>query len=115
MVYSIIRVQAEGRKVIYDLGTNCRGERIIVELSRMVPSNPLRKIRVWGPSGNLWAELPNCLSVSVDAVNAAGIYEAKYNPTRGISGEKWAMEDTPENRQRILGEIYRRAFEEVRE
>lgn len=100
-MYSIIRVQAEGRKVIYDLGTNDRGEHITVELSREIPQNTLRKLRIWDAPSHSWIEQPNRLPASV--------YGAKMRHDMA-----WVMEDTPENRQKILAEIYRRAFEEVR-
>jgi hypothetical protein len=117
MVYSIIRVQAEGRKVIYDFGTNDRGEHITVELSREIPQNPLRKLRIWDAPAHSCIEQPNRLSVSVYAEDAGGIIVSRYNPTHGAKMRHdmaWMMEDTPENRQKMLAEIYRRAFEEVR-
>lgn len=108
-----------GSRWLYDFGTNINGEHVTAELGRSGHGGHSKSVfRLWYKNGYTAKELDNYITVYVYAENAEGNIFQKYNPTHGPNMSHnfdWVMEDTDENRGKILAEIYRRAFEEVRE
>ena len=97
-----------------------KGERLVVDLvkcenhgggDRSLPN-------LWKKHGYIDRVLNTWIGVDVYVTDKAGNSRRDYDPTvldnngHRINFE-WVLEDTPENRARIIAEICRRAFEEV--
>lgn len=108
-----------GYRVRYTFEDNSnQGERLIVDLTRCDNPGGSHSIpNMWKDRGYIDRALENFIGVDVFATDDEGNCRRRYDPTvldggRGINFY-WILEDTPENRDRIIAEICRRAFEEV--
>lgn len=96
-----------------------RGENIIVDLSRCENSGSVYSLpNLWKKYGYINKVLDTWIGVNVFVTDKAGNCRRDYDPTIILDkgpqiNFAWTLEDTPENRDRILAEICRRAFEEV--
>lgn len=72
---------------------------------------------LWKAAGLIDRVLDTWVGVNVYVTSEDGTCRGDYNPQESGIGHKinfdWMLEDTPENRDRIIAEICRRAFEEV--
>lgn len=104
------------------------GERVTIELSRI--SGDGANMARWVKSGALPAPLPQWWSVSAVAEDQTGMQRERYNPqikTEPIMDSKkqvgahqvinfeWMLEATEDNRQKIIDEVERLAFQEVKQ
>lgn len=97
---------------------NEKGEEILVELiSCTRDPGSLSLPILWKRQGLIDRALDSWVDVNVYVTSADGTCRGAYNPQESGIGHKinfdWMLEDTPENRDRIIAEICRRAFEEV--
>ena len=99
---------------------NAKGEEIVVVLisCTRAPGSRSRPI-IWKNHGYIDRVLDSWIGVYVYVTSEDGTCRRDYNPQESGKGNKinfdWMLEDTPENRDRIIAEICRRAFEEVKE
>lgn len=108
-----------GYRVRYTFEDKTRkGESLIVDLTRCDNHGGSHSIlNIWKARGYIDRVLKNFIGVDVFATDDEGNCRRRYDPVvlegrRGINFY-WILEDTPENRDRIIAEICRRAFEEV--
>ena len=97
---------------------NAKGEQIIIELVSCTRYPGSRSLPiVWKKKGLIDRVLDTWVGVNVYVTTEDGTCRGTYNPQESGIRHKinfdWMLEDTPENRDRILAEICRRAFEEV--
>lgn len=108
-----------GYRVRYTFKDKTRnGESLIVELIRCENPGGARSIpNMWEANGYIKGHLDNFIGADVSATDMAGNCRKRYDPMVTKDGRRinfdWILEDTPENRARIIAEICRRAFEEV--
>ena len=98
---------------------NRKGETIIFDLSHCENHDgPNSLPKMWKRAGLIDRVLQSWIVVDIFVYDSAGKCRRKYEPTVDESGRHinfaWMIEDTPENRERMIAEIHRRAFEEVR-
>lgn len=109
-----------GRRMRYKFeDKNAKGEEILVELVSCTRDPGSRSLPIlWKKHGLIDRVLDSWLGVSVYVTSEDGTCRGDYNPQESGIGHKinfdWMLEDTPENRTRIIAEICRRAFEEVK-
>ena len=97
---------------------NEKGEEILIELVSCTRDPGSRSLPIlWKEHGHIDRVLDSWVGVHVYVTSKDGICRGDYNPQESGFGHRinfdWMLEDTPENRDRIIAEIYRRAFEEV--
>lgn len=97
---------------------NGKGETIVFDLSHCENHGGPHYIpKMWKRAGLIDRVLQTWIAVDVYVHDSAGNERKDYDPTVA-SGRRinfvWMIEDTDENREKIIAEIYRRAFEEVR-
>lgn len=97
---------------------NAKGEEIIVELISCTRDPGFSSLPIiWNKKGLIGRVLDSWIGVNVYVTSEDGTCRGDYNPQESGIGHKinfdWMLEDTPENRDRIIAEICRRAFEEV--
>lgn len=97
---------------------NAKGEKITIELVSCTRYPGSRSLPIlWEKKGIIDRILDTWVGVNVYVTSEDGTCRGAYNPQESGIGHKinfdWMLEDTPENRDRILAEICRRAFEEV--
>ena len=103
---------------------NAKGEKITVELiSRTRDPGTLSLPMLWKAAGLIDRVLDTWVDVNVYVTSEDGTCRGDCNPQESGIGHKidfdcmvnfdCMLEDTPENRDRIIAEICRRAFEEV--
>lgn len=97
---------------------NAKGEEITVELVSCTRDPGDRSLpKLWKAAGLIDRVLDTWVGVNVYVTSEDGTCRGDYNPQESGIGHKinfyWMLEDTPENRDRIIAEICRRAFEEV--
>lgn len=95
-----------------------KGERLVVDLVRCENPGGSRSIpNFWKAAGLIDRVLDTWIGVDVYVTSEDGTCRGDYNPQEsGIELKinfDWMLEDTPENRDRIIAEICRRAFQEV--
>lgn len=96
-----------------------KGEALTVDLSRCENSGrPNSLPNLWFSHGYIDKILTTWVGVNVFVTDDAGNCRRDYDPTLIFDPAPqinfdWIIEDTPENRSRIIAEICRRAFEEV--
>lgn len=109
-----------GRRMRYKFeDKNEKGEQILIELVSCTRDPGSRSIPIlWKKHGLIDRVLDTWVGVSVYVTSEDGTCRGAYNPQESGIGHKinfdWMLEDTPENRARIIAEICRRAFEEVK-
>ena len=96
-----------------------KGERLVVDLVKCENPGGTRSLpKLWKAAGLIDRVLDTWVGVNVYVTSEDGTCRGDYNPQESGIGHKinfdWMLEDTPENRARIIAEICRRAFEEVR-
>ena len=99
---------------------NARGEEILAELISCTRDPGPRSLPVlWKKHGYIDRVLDAWVGVNVYVTSEDGNCRGDYNPQDSGFNNKlnfaWVLEDTPENRGRIIAEICRMAFEEVRD
>lgn len=99
---------------------NAKGEEILVELISCTRDPGSRSLPIlWKKQGLIDRVLDTWVGVNVYVTLEDGKCRGAYNPQESGIGHKinfdWMLEDTPENRGRIIAEICRRTFEEVRD
>lgn len=96
------------------LNENKNGETIVVDMAHGYASPKSRTSLParWKSAGYTKKLLTSWINVDVYVTDAKGNCYNKYNPTIAdrVINFDWMIEDTPENRQRMLEEIERRAF-----
>jgi len=97
---------------------NAKGEEILVELISCTRDPGSRSLPIlWKKHGLINRVLDSWVAVNVYVTSEDGTCRGAYNPQESGIGNKisfdWMLEDTLENRARIIAEICRRAFEEV--
>ena len=108
-----------GGRMLYTFdGKNKKGEKIAVELVSCTRDPGARSLpKLWKAAGLIDRVLDTWVGVNVYVTSEDGTCRGAYNPQESGIGHKinfdWMLEDTPENRSRIIAEICRRAFEEV--
>ena len=108
-----------GNRVRYTFADKTRnGESLIVELIRCENLGGPHSIpNLWKDHGYIDRILENFIGTDVFATDEEGNCRRRYDPQLSKDGRRinfdWILEDTPENRDRIIAEICRRAFEEV--
>lgn len=96
-----------------------KGERLVVDLVKCENPGDARSLpNLWKKHGYIDGVLNTWIGVDVYVTDKAGNSRRDYDPTvLDNNGHRinfdWMLEDTPENRDRIIAEICRRAFEEV--
>ena len=90
------------------------GETLTVSFTVMVddPNSKNTLPALWQKHGYTKNRLSSYLCVDVYATQPDGSCYGKYNPQIGVNGKlnfAWVLEDTEENRNKILNEIYRLA------
>ena len=95
-----------------------KGERLVVDLVKCENPGGARSLpNLWPKHGYIDRILNTWVGVDVYVTSEDGTCRGDYNPQESGIGHKinfdWMLEDTPENRARIIAEICRRAFEEV--
>lgn len=96
-----------------------KGERLIVDLVRCENPGGARSLpNLWKEHGYIDRVLKSWIGIDVYVTDKAGNCRRDYDPmVLDNNGHRinfeWVLEDTPENRDRIIAEICRRAFEEV--
>lgn len=99
---------------------NEKGEEILVELISCTRDPGSQSLPIlWKKKGLIDRVLDSWVGVNVYVTSEDGTCRGAYNPQESGIWHKinfdWMLEDTPENRDRIIAEICRRAFEEVRD
>lgn len=92
---------------------NAKGEEIIIDIR---PSTA--NLKLWKSFKYIPQDMKNHLVVDAYVTDLQGLCWSKYNPTikksedgrRMVLNWPWILEDTPENRTKILNEIQRRRF-----
>lgn len=108
-----------GGSILYTFeDKNAKGEKIAVELVSCTRDPGARSLpKLWKAAGLIDRVLDTWVGVNVYVTSEDGTCRGAYNPQESGIGHKinfdWMLEDTPENRDRIITEICRRAFEEV--
>lgn len=97
---------------------NAKGEEILVELISCTRDPGSRSLPIfWKKHGLIDRVLDSWVGVNTYVTSEDGTCRGTYNPQESGIGHKinfdWMLEDTQENRARIIAEICRRAFEEV--
>lgn len=95
-----------------DLGNNSLNENILVEVS--LCENPGGKHSLpylWKKNGWMDHELKTWIHLMVYVTDPSGLCHGKYNPTEkgGKVNFDWIFEVTPENLEKLLTEVERRA------
>ena len=96
-----------------------KGERLVVDLVNCENPGGARSLpNLWKKHGYIDRVLKTWIGVDVYVTDKAGNCRRDYDPTVwDNNGHQinfdWMLEDTTENRARIIAEICRRAFEEV--
>lgn len=96
-----------------------KGERLVVDLVKCENPGGARSLpNLWKRHGYIDRVLETWIGVDVYVTDKDGNCRRNYDPTvLNNNGHRinfeWMLEDTPENRARIITEICRRAFEEV--
>nr|DAL10993.1 MAG TPA_asm: hypothetical protein [Bacteriophage sp.] len=95
-----------------------KGERLVVDLVKCENPGGARSLpNLWEKHGYIDRILNTWVGVNVYVTSEDGTCRGDYNPQESGIGHKinfdWILEDTKENRARIIAEICRRAFEEV--
>ena len=120
--YKILDCGSDVCRMYEFFGTTPRGERVIAEISECYPSDG----KGWGKHGlpTLWHKagytkevLPNYLCLHVWAYDKDGQCWGMYNPQSKLSWDgkrfvidfDWILTVSPENRDRLLAEVVRRA------
>lgn len=98
---------------------NAKGEQILVELISCTRDPGSRSLPIfWKKQGRIDRVLDTWVGVNVYVTSEDGTCRGAYNHQESGIGHKinfdWMLEDTPENRDRIIAEICRKAFEEVK-
>lgn len=108
-----------GRRMWYEFeDRNAKGEQILIELVSCTRAPWYGSLPIiWKKKGLIDRVLDTWVGVNVYVTSEDGTCRGDYNPQESGIGHKinfdWMLEDTPENRARIIAEICRRAFEEV--
>lgn len=94
---------------------NRKGEKIIFELSHCTnPGGSYSLPKRWKSAGYIDRVLQSWIGVDIFVYDSAGNCRRAYDPTVDESGRyinfAWMIEDTSENRVRMIAEIARRAF-----
>lgn len=97
---------------------NAKGEQILVELVSCTRHPGSQSLPIlWKTKGLIDRVLDTWVGVNTYVTSEDGTCRGAYNPQESGIGHKinfdWMLEDTPENRARIIAEICREAFEEV--
>lgn len=92
---------------------NC-GESLIIELIHCEANTKIAKI--WKEKGYIKEDLKSWVSIETYVIDKNGSCLGKYNPqilrnTHKINFE-WVIEDTEENREKIIDEILKRFYED---
>lgn len=92
---------------------NIKGERIVVELTRINCSDH-NFMELWVKHGYMKRMLPDYWNIDVYVHDREGYCWGRYNPqirkdTRKINFD-WILEATEENKEKILEEVKRRAY-----
>lgn len=108
-----------GLRMLYEFeDKNAKGEQILVELVSCTRDPGSRSLPIlWKKKGLIDRVLDTWVGVNTYVTSEDGTCRGAYNPQESGIGHKinfdWMLEDTPENRARIIAEICREAFEEV--
>lgn len=108
------KVEEMAPKIRYyvDLGNNHLDENILVEVS--VCENDESKYalpKLWKKNGFMDHELKTWIHLMVYVTDPSGLCHGKYNPTEkgGKIDFQWMLEAKPENLEKLLTEVERRA------
>ena len=93
---------------------NNKGEKLIVELGHCDADSSI--VKIWKSKKWIAEGLTSWITVEVYVIDKDGNCWSKYNPQSTKEHKinfKWVLEDTKPNRNRILTEITKLAFEEA--
>lgn len=116
MVISIEQKKmSQTREFYYFNDRNSKNERIEIEFTKVENDNNGHLINLWYKKGFIKEQLENYWQVTVYAYDKEGNCYGKYNPQILPHETKinfdWILEATKENKERILNEIIKRAYD----
>lgn len=114
--YEIDTMNPKGtREFYYFNNKNYKGERIEVEFTKVENDHKEHLINLWYKKGFIKEKLENYWHVAVYVYDKEGTCYGKYNPQILPGGTKinfeWVLEAKEENKERILHEIIKRAYD----
>lgn len=114
--YEIDTMNPKGtREFYYFNNKNYKGERIEVEFTKVENDHKEHLINIWYKKGFIKEKLENYWHVAVYVYDKEGTCYGKYNPQILPGGTKinfeWVLEAKEENKERILHEIIKRAYD----
>ena len=114
--YEIETMNPKGTREFYCFNDkNYKDERIEVEFTKVENDHKEHLINLWYKKGFIKEKLENYWHVAVYVYDKEGTCYGKYNPQILPGGTKinfeWVLEATEENKERILHEIIKKAYD----
>lgn len=110
-----IEKMSQTREFYHFNDRNSKGERIEIEFTKVENGNNRRLINLWYEKGFIKEQLENYWQVTVYTYDKEGNCYGKYNPQilpcKTRINFDWILEATKENKERILNEIIKRAYD----
>lgn len=114
--YAIETMNPKGTREFYCFNDrNYKCERIEIEFEEVENDHKGHLLNVWYEKGLIKEQLKNYWIVTVYAYDKEGACWGRYNPQILQGGTKinfeWVLEATEENKERILHEVIKRAYD----
>lgn len=118
-----VKQMAENRSFYYCTEKNEKGEKLTVELVKIIDDLKDRKsfMNLWKKEGYIKEVLPSRWSIHTYVDDSDGNCRGAYNPMHKLSDDgkryvinfEWMFEATEENKEKLLEEVYKRFMNEL--
>ena len=114
--YSVEEKRPEGRSYFFTFKSETpKREMLTIDLYKVINDDSNELIDLWYKRGHIKTKLASYWHITVYATDQSGNTWGRYNPQVKPGGTKinfdWILEATPENRDKLLREVIRRAYE----